>query len=87
LLAKVPENDPKKLLRRVCSTPSAMLLHAQINTATIQTIVTRDYSTDLQTHWRICASVSRRSSSLGLEDTKCKSFAADHFCWRSLLCG
>ena len=33
------------------STSPAMLLHAQTNTATIQTIVTRDYSADLGT-WR-----------------------------------
>lgn len=46
LFAKVPQGYPEKLFRRECGASSAMPLHTQTNTATIQTIVTRDYSTD-----------------------------------------
>src|SRR5690348_6557287 len=54
--AELPQRDPEKLFRSCGrSTPPAMPLHAQTNTATICTIVTRDYSTD-----RFLASIIRQ---------------------------
>ncbi len=46
LLAQFTKCHPEEELRRLPRSRSAMPLHAQTNTATIQTIVTRDYSID-----------------------------------------